>query len=1186
MCRRVGLLVLAVGLVAVTATVAGRVEQPRYQAAAPPSVGKAAAGAGSATESEALAAARRSGRRVEVAAGRGERVTLFANPDGTLTREHYSRPIRAYRGGRWLPIDTTLVRFGNGRVGPKAASTVMSFSGGGAGPLVILGHAGQQVSMSWLNTLPPPRLQGSTATYREVLPGVDLVIHADEDGFSHVLVVKTPQAARDSRLRSIEFGLHSDGVRLRAQRDRLVGVDGNGDALFEAPVPKMWDAGDGDGEPTRTPPESAKRGRMGLRVVGDRMVLTPDPVMMAGTGVRFPLYLDPFTRSTSKIDWAMVDSGYPNEEYWHWDGDRDQRVGLCPPDPTCNSSKVKRLFFTFDTSYYTSTAMNIVEANFLIPLKQVSYPSETHNVDLYLMTSGGISAATNWNNQPNGSGWSGAEYQSSNSSTAALGGDCTASPTPNLAFPAKAAVEKRWSGILLGLKSAEELNNHAARRFCDNAVLAIKFNRVPNAPTNLTADRAGPCRTGAPYQYADRPPTLNAILSDPDTEDAEPLTAEWVVTWSGGSKTWHDGQARASGSLFPYPLNDAANGVPTLPENTVISYKVRANDGVSWGPYGGPCEFMIDRTSPAGPDIDSPQYLPLDQTGPGEPSASCVPDSAARDGVGVAGTFTFKSSSTDVTRYDYTISSPVGTSVPLTTVNVPAGAPATVTWMPEVEGPHVITVRAIDQAGRSNSNDSSCTFVVKPGRPAIASWALADPPGSTQAVDSAGNANPAVSGGAVNFGATGPDGVPGRAAVFTGSATSYLAPARLGLVNTSASFSVSAWANVPPGTETASQTIVSQEGSGEYGFALGYDGSGKWYFSIATSDGIAWSAATLQGPAAVAGVWTHLVGVYNPTKQQMTLQADGEAVYSRTIRTSWHAQRALHIGRKFTRTGYAAYFRGAIAEVAVFDRVVPPAEAVRLAATRTGYWNFNSRVTPKPSPGYDVSPEYSDDPASEALGRAMGLRDGASLYLYHPTQFPPPEGPPALMGAGHLLLDRPGEYTSSVVGARTDKSFTVTARVQLSSACDASRPRMTVLSQPGTNASAFLLRCALVGATPRWQVTLNTADQANATGPTVTDTVRAPNTDAPGQHLAVVFDSKVRELRLYVDGQFSGSTRLADTHVVWDASAGGLQVGRAKVNGAWAEYLPGNVDDVRIYAGVLTATEIGQLADLTELPGN
>jgi hypothetical protein len=431
----------------------------------------------------------------------------------------------------------------------------------------------------------------------------------------------------------------------------------------------------------------------------------------------------------------------------------------------------------------------------------------------------------------------------------------------------------------------------------------------------------------------------------------------------------------------------------------------------------------------------------------------------------------------------------------------------------------------------------------------------------------------------------GPDGVAQRAASFSGSDTSYLAPARLGLVDTSRYFSVSAWVNLTPGYLTSTQVVVSQDGTGESGFALGYDGgNGKWFFTMPTSDGIAWSSASVLGSAPTPGVWTHLIAVYNPAKKLMTLQVNGEAVFSRSINTSWYAQRRIQIGRRYSKTGYTQQLRGLASEIAVFDRVVPFSEGPRLAAVRKGYWNFNGFTTPNPSPGYDVSPEFSDNVATGSLSRAMGLRDGSSIYLFDLTQFPPPEGPPALMGTGHLQLDGPAEYASSSIGARTDQSFTVTARVQLTSLCNASRPKMTVLSQPGTTASAFVLRCVLVGSTPRWQVTLATADQANATGPTVTDNVRAPSTSDPGQHLAVVFDSALRELRLYVNGEFSGSAALAGTHVPWNATAGGLQVGRARVNGGWAEFLPGNVDDVRVYAGVLTETEIVQIANILELP--
>ncbi|MFI8822798.1 hypothetical protein [Streptomyces sp. NPDC053431] len=78
---------------------------------------------------QALEQAKETGRRVEVQSERGERTTVFANPDG-FTRA-------------------------DGTVGPKAASAEMSFSdGSGDGPLVKISDQGRSLELGWKGDLP------------------------------------------------------------------------------------------------------------------------------------------------------------------------------------------------------------------------------------------------------------------------------------------------------------------------------------------------------------------------------------------------------------------------------------------------------------------------------------------------------------------------------------------------------------------------------------------------------------------------------------------------------------------------------------------------------------------------------------------------------------------------------------------------------------------------------------------------------------------------------------------------------------------------------------------------------------------------------------------------------------------------------------------------------------------------
>lgn len=79
----------------------------------------------------AVAAARSqaatSGQRAHVAELDTANQTTYENPDGTITSEFASGPIRIRQGTGWVPVDTTLVPAG-GVVAPKATTATESFS--------------------------------------------------------------------------------------------------------------------------------------------------------------------------------------------------------------------------------------------------------------------------------------------------------------------------------------------------------------------------------------------------------------------------------------------------------------------------------------------------------------------------------------------------------------------------------------------------------------------------------------------------------------------------------------------------------------------------------------------------------------------------------------------------------------------------------------------------------------------------------------------------------------------------------------------------------------------------------------------------------------------------------------------------------------------------------------------------
>ncbi|MFD0631712.1 hypothetical protein ACFQ9X_08825 [Catenulispora yoronensis] len=75
----------------------------------------------------------------------------------------------------------------------------MSLSDGGTGALATQTQAGITFTVSWPGTLPKPALDGDTATYSEVLPGVDLKVTATTTGVRQQVVVKDRTAAPTPR---------------------------------------------------------------------------------------------------------------------------------------------------------------------------------------------------------------------------------------------------------------------------------------------------------------------------------------------------------------------------------------------------------------------------------------------------------------------------------------------------------------------------------------------------------------------------------------------------------------------------------------------------------------------------------------------------------------------------------------------------------------------------------------------------------------------------------------------------------------------------------------------------------------------------------------------------------------------------------------------------------------------------
>lgn len=1128
------------------------------------------------TEAEALVAAASLNQPVEVLAERDEYRDVFAQPDGTLIANEYSQAVRVLQGGTWVPADPTLVAQPDGTITPRAALLNMRLSGGGTDTLMVAERDSRIMTLTWpYGPLPAPTINGDQAIYPNVLQDVDLVANVTVEGFSHVLVLKTPEAASLPELQNLRLGITGVDLNIQETEDGgVVALDpATGNPVMEADAPTMWDSGTQEGGTTtalrssaatdaehtpsddpnaasaKGPGEDSQVAQVGLDYSQGTLRLTPDAAMLADPDTTYPVYVDPVWQSSTNSAWAMVDSGYPNEEYWKFDGKRHERVGLCPD--SCNSSKVKRLFYRLATPYAGKT---ILSATFRVTLQHV-YNSTPRAAALYLMPAG-ISTSTNWSNQPGGSSWSTATLLDTNSPTS-VQSTCT-STNQNTEWDAKAAVQqavvKGWSNVTLGMKSVNESDSTHVKRFCDNGVLSVRYNRGPLIAnqSELTMSPGGACVYGTNVPYTPEVPRLDAILRDPDhsSSHTEQIKAEFKVTYTppgGTTQTLsYTTEYKASGSKFSYPVPE------TIPQNVTVNWEVRASDGVSWGPWSSDgshnvCQFIFDATSPSPPDVDSAEYLPLDAT---DTTADCLDDDQWRGSIGVEGSFTFDSAATDVVEYQYNFNDGPTISVRPAT----AGGPVTIKWTPDKEGPQQLFVKAVDAAHRASA-PATCTFRVGK-RPPVSQWPMADVAGAAYADDWVGP-NDAKVGSGVTFATDNNFGQWDRAAVFDGTSNAYMVTDRSVLADTSQSFAITGWFRTDDVNRR--QVAVSQDGTGEPGFSLGVD-QGTWFFRMPTNDVInlgEWKVTA--GPATTD--WTFVTAIFDGPRKQISLQVGSAAPVVKERRSLTRARGSLQLGRHTYKGGeYSDFWKGGMADVTVFDRPIVTEESTGLQKqmlVRKGYWQLNDQVS-KQSP--------------EVGGGSPLLLSQESLLAKTPT----PIG--RMVGTGHLRLMGRADHYAETSSAFIDPtgSFTITARVRLTSS-SVGHP-MTAFSIKGTNNTAIIVRANDQG---QWELAATTDDQADAQFVQLS-TDKTPSRVGAGDHLALVYNGYTRELALWVNGQ---STELPPlSRPFTPTSMTSLQFGRAVINGVPAEFLSGNLDEIRVYDGVADKVKIDKIRLISENP--
>jgi Concanavalin A-like lectin/glucanases superfamily/FG-GAP-like repeat len=463
----------------------------------------------------ALALARSCGDRVELLSQRTETGQTFLNPSGTTTYEEYAHPRRTRKtDGSWVKLDPTLVVNPDGTLSPRASTVDMVFSGGGTGSLISSRKAGKEIKLGWAGKLPNPVISGASATYQDVLSGVDLVVTATDTGFGEVFVVHDAAAAANPKLRKLAFDTSLSGLHWENSDGHLRALDASGEPVFAASAPMMWDSSDVDSG-VNGPGQYAKTAPVGLTVANGRLNLLPDAGLLGDASARYPLYLDPTVGADS---WTMINSQFTSQSYWSYDKTD------CPPGYSGQCAKVGQVWqasmdyrsiFQFSSSQWSGR--QVLDSRFTIDLLHSAWCAASTTE---LRPTGGINSGTTWSNHSGTWGGVTASVSNSDCSDARVATEFSSSSLTSAL--ASAGATTTW-----GLKASTETSDAGWKKFdALSARLVVTANTVPAVATAVTVD-AKACATGSGRPFvATKTPTLRGSVYD---GDGNSLTAyfEW-----------------------------------------------------------------------------------------------------------------------------------------------------------------------------------------------------------------------------------------------------------------------------------------------------------------------------------------------------------------------------------------------------------------------------------------------------------------------------------------------------------------------------------------------------------------------------------------------------------------------------------------------------------------------------------
>lgn len=604
-------------------------------------------------EQAAKLAAVLQGHRVEVLSARTEDSTTWANPDGTMTTDVASGPIRIKENGYWRRIDTDLVESGS-RLEPKSAVADVQLSDGGTEAFAQVGHGGKVFGLDWSGSLPAPTVDGDTAVYRSVIPNGDLHVTALPHGFSDSLILRE----RPSEPLELRLPVTLEGMKLEKTTERHLRLeDAAGTLVASAPAPRMWGTGRDprSGDPTKsaeiatTVEETAD---------GTVLVLKPSQEFLDDPAVTYPVTIDPTTTLAASTD-TWIATNYPDSQR----GSTELKAGTYDAGTTKARSYVK-----FDVAKYAGKHVLSAE------LRLHSYWSSTcatdgSGVEVRRITGSWDPSAVTWGAQP-------ATTAAGSVVSKAAYGYSSACPADFMRWNVTDIAQAWANGETnqgLQVRAVDEQDSKSWRRFrsanyvdgsqgTTEPALSVTYNTKPGA--------ASATSPAADTVTADTTPTLQAKAADADGNTVR-LSFE---VWNSAGTT------KIASGTSAYVASGTA-GSWTTPALVSGAYKWRVNvyDGTDWNStWSAWRNLTVDPSIPAAPTVTSTTY-PADGLWHGE--------------AGTAGSFTLADPAGKAVAAEYRLDEGTPQTTPLTSGKV------TLTLKPSTRGTHTLTARVKSAAG-------------------------------------------------------------------------------------------------------------------------------------------------------------------------------------------------------------------------------------------------------------------------------------------------------------------------------------------------------------------------------------------------------------------------------------------------------------------------------------------------------